>query len=70
MTHHVDLTTIKLHSGSHTRKQADKGEACLLEWTSIFAGVDYGDHPVCTSPVLAAFGIASTTASMMSSGSV
>ncbi len=56
MTHHLDLSTIKLERGEHTKAQAAKGHACLLEWTAIFAGVDYGDHPTCTSPVLGAFG--------------
>ena len=53
--HHVDLTAIRLDSGSHSRTVGEQ-KACLLEWVSIFAGVDYGDHPSCTSPVLGAFG--------------
>lgn len=56
MTHHVDLTTIRLDDGSHTEGQAKKGEACLMEWVAIFAGVPYSDHPSCTSSVLGAFG--------------
>jgi hypothetical protein len=52
----IELGTIKLASGSHTKAQAEKGQACLLEWTAIFAGEDYGDHPTCTSAVLGAFG--------------
>ena len=51
---HVDLATIHLDKGSHP----DDGRGCLLEWTARFAGEPVTDHPVCTSPVLAAFGIA------------
>ena len=53
---HIDLSTVRLASGSHSEAAAKKGEACLLEWSAIFAGVPYSDHPECTSPVLGAFG--------------
>ena len=57
MTHHIEIEKIRLDSGGHASKPKDEtGQACLMEWVSIFAGVDYGDHPTCTSPVLAAFG--------------
>jgi hypothetical protein len=53
VTHHIELADIKLETGPHSE---GSGQGCLLEWVSIFAGVDYGDSPSCTSPVLGAFG--------------
>jgi hypothetical protein len=51
---HIDLSTITLDKGSHP----EDGRGCLLEWTARFARLPVTDHPECTSPVLAAFGIA------------
>jgi hypothetical protein len=55
MTHHIDLNSIRLDKGSHPD---EAGIGCVMEWVSIFAGLDKTDHPRCTSPVLTAFAIA------------
>jgi hypothetical protein len=49
----LDLSTIALASGSHA---SPEDGMCLLEVVSIFAGEDFGDHPVCVDYVLAEFG--------------
>ena len=51
--HHLTIATIPLTRGSHATP--DEG-LCLLEATAYLAGEPHSDHPVCASPVLAAFG--------------
>jgi hypothetical protein len=54
MTHHVDLSTIVLKSGKHSRRS--KTTVCLLEAVAWWAHEPHSDHPTCVSPVLGAFG--------------
>jgi len=48
----IDLETITLAKGAHKQ---ESGEACLMEWVSIFAGEPFSDSPACTDPVIASY---------------
>ena len=52
MTAALDLASVRLAAGGH--KSPDQG-MCVMEMTSILAGEDWGDHPACVSPIIAAF---------------
>jgi len=59
MTHHIDLATIHLESGSTASQGPTHG--CVMEWVARFNGlpeVDVSDEPDCTSRVLRAFAVA------------
>ena len=49
----LDLTTLKLLSGSHSRRSEG---VCLLEAVAWFAGEPHTDQPECVSGVLASYG--------------
>lgn len=47
-----DLTTIRLLSGKHARREEG---VCALELVAWLAGEEHSDHPACVSPVVAHF---------------
>jgi hypothetical protein len=59
VTHHLDLSTLRLASGAHPDNPE---QGCVMEWVGVFAGLHEPgakeDHPACTSPVLTAFAFA------------
>ena len=49
----IDLATLKLSSGDHSKRSDG---VCLLEAVAWFAGRPHTDHPPCVSGVLGSFG--------------
>src|SRR6266550_1372433 len=48
----LDLATISLARGGHS----DPAQGvCIMEAVALLAGEDFGDHPACVSPTIAAF---------------